>query len=581
MLMSHLLAPTLRDVPADAEIVSHQLLARAGYIRRLSPGVYNLLPLMWRVVQKVERIVREEMDAAGAQELLMPVMIPAELWMETGRWQKYGKELVRFKNRHERDEVLGPTHEEVITDIVRGTVRSYRQLPINLYQIQTKVRDEIRPRFGLLRGREFIMKDAYSFHASTEDLEREYTLMGDAYLRIFQRCGLDTRPVESDVGAIGGSAAHEYMVVVNTDAGENALLFCDKCDYAANVERAESRIQAWPSTDMLEREKVETPATRTIEQLSNYLKIQPQQIAKTLIYIADGQAIAVVIRGDLAVNEVKLGNVLNANALRLASEEEVLNISGVGPGFVGPCQLKVSRLLVDRSLHGQTNLVMACNEPDVHFLNANLERDFRVDEWVDVRQAAAGEACPRCADGTLSQARGIEVGNIFKLGTKYSASMNATYTDADGAEKPLIMGCYGIGITRTAQAAVEAHHDENGIVWPMPIAPYHLTIVPVNVKEEAVWNAAQRLYAEAKKAGIEVLLDDREDRAGVKFKDAELYGIPLRLTVGKLIADGQVELSVRKTGEKRVVGVNEAIAEIKRLVEEAIAATLPKAPLHV
>jgi prolyl-tRNA synthetase len=581
MLMSQLLAPTLREVPADAEIVSHQLLARAGYIRRLSPGVYNLLPLMFRVVKKVETIVREEMDAAGAQELNMPVMIPAELWMETGRWQKYGKELVRFKNRHDRDEVLGPTHEEVITDVVRGTVRSYRQLPINLYQIQTKVRDEIRPRFGLLRGREFIMKDAYSFHQDTDDLEREYKNMADAYTRIFRRCGLDTRAVESDVGAIGGSAAHEFMVIVETDAGENQVLYCNTCDYAANVERAESRLAEWPSTDALERQQVPTPATRTIEQLSAHLNVLPQRIAKTLIFMADGQPVAAVIRGDLAVNDVKLGNVLNANELRLATEEEVRAIAGVAPGFVGPCDLKVSRVVVDRSLEGQTNLVMACNEPDVHWINVNFGRDFEVGEWADFRLATAGEACPRCEKGELQANRGIEVGNIFKLGTKYSEAMKATYTEADGAEKPFIMGCYGIGVTRTAQAAVEAHHDANGIVWPMPIAPYQVTIVPVNVNDEQQFGAAKQLYQAARAAGLEVLMDDREERAGVKFKDAELYGIPLRVTCGKTVAEGQVELAVRATGEKSLLPIDGAVAELKRMVDEAIAATMPKQAVSV
>jgi prolyl-tRNA synthetase len=568
--MSQLLAPTLRDVPADAEIVSHQLLARAGYIRRLSPGVYSLLPLMWRVVGKVERIVREEMDATGAQELHMPVMIPAELWMETGRWQKYGKELVRFKNRHDRDEVLGPTHEEVITDIVRGTVRSYRQLPLNLYQIQTKVRDEIRPRFGLLRGREFSMKDAYSFHADQADLDREYQVMADAYTRIFKRCGLDTRHVESDVGAIGGTGAHEFMVVVETDAGENALLYCDACGYAANVERAESTIRPWQGGAPAERRQVPTPATRTIDQLCQHLGCQPQQIAKTLLYVADGQPLAVVIRGDLQVNEVKLGNVLGANELRLATEDEVRELAGVAPGFVGPEGLKVQRILVDRALEGQTNLVMACNAPDVHWVDANWGAAFSPSAWVDVRLARADQGCTRCAGGTLKAARGIEVGNIFKLGTKYSASMNATFAAADGTEPPFIMGCYGIGITRTAQAAVEAHHDENGIKWPVPLAPYHLTIVPVNAKDEALMGAAERLYAEARAAGVEVLLDDREERAGVKFKDAELIGIPFRLTCGKAVADGEVELAVRATGEKRNLPLDEAIAEIQRVVRAAM-----------
>jgi prolyl-tRNA synthetase len=579
MLMSQLLVPTLRDVPADAEIISHQLLARAGFIRRLSPGVYNLLPLMQRVVKKVERIIREEMDAAGAQELLMPVMIPAELWMETGRWQKYGKELVRFKNRHDKDEVLGPTHEEVVTDIVRGTVRSYRQLPLNLYQIQTKVRDEIRPRFGLLRGREFIMKDAYSFHTDTADLEREYTNMAEAYTRIFKRCGLDTRPVESDVGAIGGSAAHEFMVVVETDAGENALLYCDHCDYAANVERAESSLSAWASSEILARETVPTPGTRTIEQLSAQLSIKPQQIAKTLVYIADGKPVAVVIRGDQSVNDIKLGNALNANELRMASEAEVFSAANAQPGFVGPCGLKVSRVLVDRSLEGQTNMVMACNEPDVHWVNTNWGRDYEVTEWVDVRLAQSGERCARCT-GTLAAARGIEVGNIFKLGTKYSEAMNATYTDTDGASQHFIMGCYGIGVTRTAQAAVEAHHDASGIRWPMPIAPYQLVIVPVNIKDEAQWSIAKRLYDEARQAGIEVLLDDRDERPGVKFKDAELIGIPLRLTIGKTIAEGNLELLVRATNEKSLVSVVGAVDEMRKLINEAIASTLAKEPVR-
>ncbi|MEB3195662.1 MAG: proline--tRNA ligase [Candidatus Sericytochromatia bacterium] len=581
MRMSKLLAPTLREVPADAEIISHQLLARAGFIRRLSPGVYNLLPLMNRVVQKVSRIVREEMDAAGAQELLMPVMIPAELWMETGRWQKYGKELVRFKNRHDRDEVLGPTHEEVITDIVRGTVRSYRQIPINLYQIQTKVRDEIRPRFGLLRGREFIMKDAYSFHETTDCLEREYTNMAEAYTRIFARCGLDTRPVESDVGAIGGSAAHEFMVVVETDAGENALLYCDSCDYAANVERAESRLSAFTGGAPTDRQVVATPATRTIEQLCAHLGCEPRRIAKTLVYMADESLVAVVIRGDLSVNEVKLGNVLNANQLRLATEDEVRNLAGVVPGFVGPVGLKVARVLVDRSLEGQTNLVMALNQPDVHATGVNAPRDWQPEDWVDVRTAAVGEACARCAGGHLKAARGIEVGNIFKLGTKYSDSMQATYTTPEGEEKTFVMGCYGIGITRTAQAAVEAHHDENGIKWPVPIAPYHLVIVPVNHKDEVQSAAAQQLYDAALAAGLEVILDDREERAGVKFKDAELIGIPFRLTCGKGLAEGQVELAVRASGEKRDVPLAEAIATIQQLVREGTRTQRPAQPVGV
>jgi prolyl-tRNA synthetase len=577
MLMSKLLAPTLREVPADAEIVSHQLLARAGFIRKLSPGVYSLLPLMNRVVKKVETIVREEMDRAGAQELLMPVMIPAELWMETGRWQKYGKELVRFKNRHDRDEVLGPTHEEVITDIVRGTIRSYREIPVNLYQIQTKVRDEIRPRFGLLRGREFIMKDAYSFHESIEDLGREYANMSEAYTTIFKRCGLDTRPVESDVGAIGGTGAHEFMVIVDTDAGENALLYCDACDYAANVERAESVLTAFDGGAPAEKQTVDTPKTKTIQQLCALLGCPPQAIAKTLLFMADGQMVAVVIRGDLDVNETKLGNVLNALELRLATEEEVKAVAGVAPGFVGPVDLKADRIVVDRSLAGQTNLVMAPNAYNVHWTGVNVPRDWQPEasSWADVRNAAVGEACTRCSGGHLKANRGIEVGNIFKLGTKYSESMKATYTAADGEEKPFIMGCYGIGITRTAQAAVEANHDANGIIWPVPIAPYHVMIVPVNVKDEAQWGAARKLYEDALAAGIEAVLDDREERAGVKFKDAELIGFPFRLTCGKGVADGMVELFVRKTGEKRDVPLGDVVAAIRDAIQAELAASRP------
>lgn len=581
MLMSKLLAPTLREVPADAEIISHQLLARAGFIRRLSPGVYNLLPLMNRVVKKVETIVREEMDAAGAQELLMPVMIPAELWMETGRWQKYGKELVRFKNRHDRDEVLGPTHEEVITDIVRGTIRSYREIPVNLYQIQTKVRDEIRPRFGLLRGREFIMKDAYSFHESVECLGREYANMTEAYTRIFKRCGLDTRPVESDVGAIGGTGAHEFMVIVDTDAGENALLYCEACDYAANVERAESKLTPYDGGAPAEKLTVDTPKTKTIQQLCALLGCPPQAIAKTLLFMADGAMVAVVIRGDLDVNETKLGNVLNALELRLATEEEVKAVAGVAPGFVGPVDLKASRIIVDRSLEGQTNLVMAPNAYNVHWTGVNAPRDWQPTDWADVRSAAVGEACTRCEGGQLKANRGIEVGNIFKLGTKYSDSMKATYTAADGEDKPFIMGCYGIGITRTAQAAVEANHDANGIIWPVPIAPYHVMIVPVNVKDEEQWAVAQRLYKEALAQGVEVVLDDREERAGVKFKDAELIGFPYRVTCGKTIADGKVELFNRRTGEKSELEIGAAIAAIKQAIAAELNVLKQREPVGV
>ncbi|HBN09265.1 MAG TPA: proline--tRNA ligase [Cyanobacteria bacterium UBA8530] len=573
MRMSHLLAPTLREVPAEAEIISHQLLMRAGFIRRVSPGVYTYLPLMWRVLKKVEEIVRQEMDRAGAQELMMPILLPADLWMASGRWFVYGKEMFRLKNRHDRDELLGPTHEELITDIAKNEIRSYRQLPINLYQIQNKFRDEIRPRFGLLRGREFIMKDSYSFHSDEKSLEETYEVMCRAYTRIFERCGLSTRMVDSDVGAIGGSSAHEFMVVVETDAGENALLYCDSCQYAANVERAESRIEIVPGAfeEQEPLEKIPTPNMKTIDDLSAFLKVLPNRIVKTLIYQAEGfgekmeekKFVAVLIRGDVPVNEVKLKNTLACYELRLATDEEISALGTIS-GFVGPIGLKL-RVLADESVREMKNFVLGPNEKDQHLVHANWGRDYEPKEWVDVRQSQVGEQCSRCG-GELKQARGIEVGNTFKLGTKYSSKMGATFTDVDGTEKPFVMGCYGIGVSRTAQAAVEACHDKNGIVWPVPIAPYHLVVVPVNVGDPVQKEAAESLYRQAQEAGIEVILDDRDERPGVKFKDADLIGFPLRITVGKTITEGNVELKERQGGEVILVPLNEAIEKAKSML---------------
>lgn len=574
MRTSQLLAPTLREVPAEAEIVSHQLLLRAGFIRRVTPGVYNLYPLMWRVTRKVEQIVREEMDRSGALELRMPILSPAELWMESGRWQVYGKEMFRLKNRHDRDELLGPTHEEVITAIARDELRSYRQLPINLYQIQAKFRDEIRPRFGLLRGREFIMKDAYSFHVDQASLEDTYDVMCRTYTRIFERCGLHTRMVESDVGAIGGSAAHEFMVVVETAGGENDLLFCDTCDYAANVERAESSltIQATPSGEQRPLQKVATPGTKTIADLAAFLKVAPAQIVKTLVYRVESAGegdktvvsfAAVLIRGDLEANEVKVKNALNALEMRMASDAEIMERAGTPAGYVGPIGLKVDRIVADESVRDLSNFVIGPNEVDMHYVDANWGRDYTPSEWVNVRLAKAEERCARCNAGTLKAAKGIEVGNTFKLGTKYSAKMGATFTDADGTDKPFVMGCYGIGVTRTAQAAVEALHDENGIKWPVAIAPYHLVIVPVNVKDETMVATAERLYKEALQAGMEVVLDDREERAGVKFKDADLIGYPVRVTVGKTVAEGKVEVKYRMDGRSELLEIDTALSTIR------------------
>ncbi|MBO9541064.1 proline--tRNA ligase [bacterium] len=584
MKMSQLLAPTLREVPSEAEIISHQLLLRAGFIRRVTPGVYNLYPLMWRVVRKVEQIVREEMDRIGSQELRMPILSPAELWMESGRWQAYGKEMFRLKNRHDRDELLGPTHEEVVTSIGREELRSYRQLPTTLYQIQVKFRDEIRPRFGLLRGREFVMKDAYSFHTDTDSLEVTYAEQCRAYTRIFERCGLHTRMVESDVGAIGGSAAHEFMVVVDTAGGENDLLFCDACNYAANVERAESLLVKATGEAPKALEKVSTPATKTIAQLSDFLKVTPSTIVKTLVYRVetmpedparadqtDLSFVAVLIRGDLEVNDVKLGNVLGALDLRLASDEELSARAGAGAGFVGPIGLQVDAVVADESVRDLTNFVLGPNETDMHFVNANWGRDYTPERWVDVRLAKPGETCSRCGKGHLSHAKGIEVGNTFKLGTKYSAKMGATFMDQDGSEKPFVMGCYGIGVTRTAQAAVEALHDTDGIKWPVAIAPYHLVVVPTNVKDESLMEVAQRLYHEAASKGLEVVLDDREERAGVKFKDADLIGFPVRLTVGKGVAEGKVEVKFRMEGTTEALAIDDSVERIRNYVHQAMA----------
>jgi len=591
MRMSRLLAPTLREVPGDAEIASHQLLLRAGFIRRVSPGVYNFLPLMERVVRKVAQIVREEMDRSGAQEVRMPILCPADLWQQSGRWGAYGKEMFRLKNRHERDELLGPTHEEVVTAIAREEVRSYRQLPLNLYQIQTKFRDEIRPRFGLLRGREFLMKDAYSFHVDTADLEREYAAMCDTYTSIFNRCGLATRAVESDVGAIGGSAAHEFMVIVDTPGGECDILYSDACDYAANVERAETRmaLPTYTPTDAA-REKVHTPAIRTVAEQAAMLGIPVDQIVKTVVTLAtwfDGpegkprhQAVVAVLRGDLKLNLVKLQNHLGCHELRTASDEEVLSHTGVVPGFVGPFDLPRGVLLVgDRSVETMRDFSTGASEKDMHYIHASWSDACRPASVADLVQAEAGMPCPRTPGGTLRATKGIEVGNTFKLGTKYSKAMGATFTTAEGGEEPFVMGCYGIGVTRTAQAAAEACHDANGIAWPVAIAPYHLVIIPANPKDEAVVAAAEQLYAQAAKAGIEAVIDDRDERAGVKFKDADLIGFPYRITVGKALAEGKVEFKPRLASEVATLPVDSVIDHVAGLVREATSGAPAPAPV--
>ncbi|MBY0449845.1 MAG: proline--tRNA ligase [Cyanobacteria bacterium] len=555
MKLSKLLAPTLRDNPAEAEVVSHQLLVRAGFIRRLSNGVYSYLPLMWRVMRKVEQIVREEMDRAGAQELLMPILQPAELWQASGRWDVYGDMMMRVKDRNQRDYGLAPTAEEVITDIATKEVRSYRQLPVNLYQIQTKYRDEIRPRFGLLRGREFIMKDAYSFHRDETCLDKEYQVMAEAYTRIFDRCGLETRMVRSDSGAIGGSVSHEFMVLTRIapgeqESGENEIIFCTHCGYAANVERAESVLpdsqEASPYTNT---EVIETPGATSIEIMHKNFKMHPTLILKSLLYIVDEKTpIMALIRGDLDVEETKLQNIMAGNSIRMATAEEVDTLSGgSAKGFIGPIGLpRPITFVFDKSVADLKNFFVAVNQVDKHLVNANWGSDLeKPDRFVDIRRANVGDNCAECKEGSLEMTRGIEVGNIFQLGTKYSQSMQATYTEEDGSEKPFLMGCYGIGVSRTAAAAVERFHDKNGIIWPMGIAPYQVVVVAVNAQDETQMSLATRIYSALQAQGIEVLLDDRDERAGVKFKDADLIGIPIRVTAGKKAAEGVLEVKMR------------------------------------
>jgi prolyl-tRNA synthetase len=578
MRMSKLLAPTLRDNPADAEVVSHQLLVRAGYIRRLANGVYNYLPLMWRVLRKVDQIVRDEMDRAGAQELLMPILQPAEVWQASGRWDVYGDLMMRVKDRHDRWYGLAPTAEEVITDIATKEVRSYRQLPVNLYQIQTKYRDEIRPRFGLLRGREFIMKDAYSFHASQECLETEYQNMADTYTRIFNRCGLETRQVRSDSGSIGGSVSHEYMVLTRIapgeqESGENDVFYCDSCDYAANAERAEAALsESTQVSSYTKTEIVETPGAVSLEIMHQKFKMHPELILKSLLYIADEKTpFMALIRGDYDVEEVKLQNAAGANEIRMATAEELAKLTGgSSKGFVGPVGLpQPIRIIADISTQGMKNFFIAVNQVDKHLVNGNWGTDLPVPtEFADIRLSRVGDTCAECQKGALQMTRGIEVGNIFQLGTKYSSSMNATYTAEDGTEKPFIMGCYGIGMTRTAAAAIERFHDKFGIIWPMAIAPYQVVVVPVNVLDETQMNLGMQIYQQLQAAGIEVVLDDRDERAGVKFKDADLIGFPIRVTAGKKAGEGLLEVKLRDQDKPEDMPVADVLAFVQRQIAE-------------
>ena len=575
MKMSKLFVQTLREFPSDAEVISHKMLARAGYIRKLTSGVYNFLPLMWRVLKKVETIIREEMDAAGAQELLMPFVQPKELWEESGRWEAYGKELMRLKDRHDRIMCLGPTHEEVITAIARDGLKSYKQLPVNLYQIQSKFRDEVRPRYGLLRGREFIMKDAYSFDIDEAGLDKEYQNMAQAYKRIFERCGLETKMVQSDSGAIGGSVSHEFMVITDTDAGENDVFYCNDCDYSANSNHAVSTLpeaKVDGGEYFTKAEIVDTPNTHTIEELCEFLNIPSTIILKTLVYIVDKKPVLALIRADKTVEETKLMNAVGGMDIRIATSPEIAELMAekgfdAVPGFIGPKGMTGLPVVIDETVKDLKNFVVGVNQTDKHMVGANLE-DLGLTElkYTDIRLVEAGDFCPQCGK-PLFVTKGIEVGNIFKLGTKYSKPMNAVYTDENGKTHPYVMGCYGIGVTRTAAAAVEAHYDDWGIKWPIEIAPYHVVVVPVSTNDETQMTVATRIYEDLLAAGVEVVLDDRDERPGVKFKDADLIGFPYRITVGKTISEGLVEYKVRETGELTKVTPEKATADIIQIVK--------------
>ncbi|MDD6793881.1 MAG: proline--tRNA ligase [Clostridiaceae bacterium] len=565
MKMSNMLVLTLREVPAEAEISSHKLMLRSGMMRKMASGVYNYMPLGLKVLKNIENIVREEMNASGAQEFLASAMIPAELWQESGRWDAYGAEMFRVKDRNDRDFCLGPTHEEVFTDVARNTIKSYKQLPVNLYQIQTKYRDERRPRFGVMRSREFVMKDAYSFDKDQAGLDVSFDKMHDAYVRIFNRCGLDAKGVEADSGAIGGSNSMEFMV--KSEVGEDDVVFCTHCNYAANIEKAAAIPDIAEKEELLEVEKVSTPDSRGIDEVSEFLNVDSKKTAKLLMFNVDGKIVGVLVRGDREVNEVKVANAADAKSdIIMASYEEYTNATGGEVGFGGPVGLKVDLLLVDEEVKNMYNMVVGANETGYHLKNVNYGRDF---EGVvgDYRNVTEGEKCPVCGE-KITISRGTEVGHIFKLGTKYSEAMNAKFIDENGKEKPFIMGCYGIGVTRTMASIIEQHNDENGIIWPLSVAPYHVSVIPVNIKDEEQMRIATEIYESLEKLGVEVLLDDRNERAGVKFKDSELMGIPMRVTVGKKINEESVEFKLRAGGDNEVIKIEEVLGKVKAEFEK-------------
>ena len=578
MRWSRQLLPTLREVPLEAEIPSHQLLLRAGLARRLAAGLYIFLPAGLRALRKVERIVREEMDRIGALEVLMPALQPTELWERTGRLDALREVMFRLRDRQDRDLVLGPTHEEVITDLVAREINSWRQLPRTFYQIQTKFRDEIRPRFGLMRAKEFIMKDAYSFDADEVGADRSYQAMYEAYERIFRRCGLRAQAVEADTGAMGGKSSHEFMVVA--ESGEDGIVECGACGYAANRERAEAAIGPvqWPE-DRASPAEVATPAARTIEQVSRSLGVPPARMIKTLIYLADGRPVAALVPGDRELNEIKLRRAAGAEDVRLADDSMIERVTGAPVGFAGPIGLSVP-ILADERLRGGRGLVAGANRADAHLLHVDLERDVRNIQFADLAFTRAGDACPRCAGGTLSERRGIEVGHVFRLGTKYSRALGAEFLDEAGVRRTAIMGCYGIGVTRTLQAVIEQNHDEQGIVWPVPVAPYAAEVVIVNMQSVPCVEMGEQLYSELGQAGLDPLLDDRDVRPGVKFNDADLLGLPFRITVGdRSLARGVVEIRCRATGEVIETAPAEAAGRVAERVREEEAKLAYGAPI--
>ena len=553
---------TLREDPKEAETISHKLMLKAGLIMKVASGIYNLLPLGWKVVLKIINIIREEMNNAGAQEVLMPVLSPAELWQETGRWDLYGKEMMRIKDRHDKEFALGPTHEEIITDLVRKYVNSYKQLPQILYQIQVKFRDEIRPRFGVMRAREFIMKDAYSFDRDEAKAQISYKKMFDAYNKIFSRIGFKFRPVEADTGAIGGTSSAEFMVLADT--GEETIVYCNKCDYAANVEKAEGVVEKKGGNAGEKLERVHTPNIRTVEELANFLRLKPEDTAKTILYMADGKMIAVMMRGDREINEIKLKNAVKANELRLATADEIISKTKAPVGFAGPINLKEKgiKLYIDKTVAELNSFVCGGNEKDYHYVGVKRGRDFTEDEIIDVVVVRKGDKCKKCG-GELLEQKGIEVGHVFYLGEKYSKAMNATFLDENGKSKLFVMGCYGIGVTRIAAASIEQNYDENGIIWPLSIAPYEVVIIPVNMKYKEGTDFAFELYEKLKSKGIDVLIDDRDVSPGVKFKDSDLIGFPVRVVIGeKNFKDGKVEVKLRKEKSAEIVGKGEVLENL-------------------